>query len=138
MFRSPVDDDHTKFPAGAKTGIFVEMTFPRRGTAVPCAHVRCVASFRSSCHTLSTTPSPFPHYLGGRRARRPVRFLFGSSIRVCAKIYASYTIHSTSPISAPYSCYSPNTASRPSSQCTRTSGRATPAGPADLYGRLSR
>ena len=115
-----------------------------RGFGIGVSHsVRFVVSFYMS-HSLNSyfKSVSSSQYLGGCRIRRLVCFLFGSSARVCAKIdpytVTAYTIHPTCPTSPPYSRYSPNTASRPSSHCTRTSGCAAPAGPAHLHGRLSR
>ena len=148
MFCSPVNDDHTTFPADVETVTFVgRAVFARLGSATPRtastlgSHLRCVFSVSLFMpHPLTAITSPCPYYLGCRRTRRPVRLSFGSYLLVYAlkSTHIVALIHPACPTSAPYSRYSPNMASRPSSHCTRMSGRATPAGPAQSHGRLSR
>ena len=105
---SPVNDDHTTFPAGAETVTFVRHTLPldgyrstSRGFQLALgSYIWCAAPFHSSCYTpLTNITTPFLHYLGGSRIRRPVRFLFGSSTRVCAKIHAYSSRYNSSYLS---------------------------------------
>ena len=148
MFRSPVNDDDTTFPAGVETVTFVGQPFSLDEAPQHLARLRrwgltlgAFAPFRSSCHTLLTAiTSPCPCYLGCRRTRRPVRLSFGSYLLVYAlkSTHIVALIHPACPTSAPYSRYSPNMTSRPPWHCTWMSGRATPAGPAQSHGRLSR
>jgi hypothetical protein len=85
--------------------------------------------------------SPFPHHLGGRRARWAVcLLLLPSPLRLTVSTHTNTEasmILLTSLTSAQFSRYSPNLASSPLSPCTKTSGRAMPAGPARRHGRLS-
>ena len=125
--------------------------FARRRAAAPRAasalgsHIRCVV-FRSSC-THSLIPLYKVRFLitweavehEGPYVFIPFIYLFMCPARAqkITHIVAN-TIHYTCRTSARYFPYSPNMASRHSSHCTRTSGRAMPAGPAHPHGRLSR
>ena len=84
MIRSPVDDDHTTFTAGAKTVTFVGRPFSVDDAPQHFAWLRrwgltfgaLFSPFMLTRSYLSYTKNSFPHHLGGRRTRRPVRFRF--------------------------------------------------------------
>ena len=111
-------------------------TSPRAASAVGSL-IRCVV-FALHAHTLLNPISPFPHNLGDRRTRRPVRYRLRSCVPQLKKNMhiVAYTTHRTCPTSSQCSPYPRNMVSWPFSHYARTSGRATWAGSVHRHRRL--
>ena len=125
-------NDHTTFPAGLGIVTFVGRSYPLDEALQHFARLRrwgltFSASFSHSIPHTFLTPliSLFPHYLEGHITRRPFPLL-ASRMRVKNHAY-KWHIRYILPV---IPRYSPNAPSRTSSHFTRTSGRATPTGPA--------
>lgn len=157
LAHSPIDDNHATFPAGAETVTFVGRPFSLDEAPQHLARLRrwgltfgelsllCVSAFL--CSYLPPLFAPLriksvSSSLGrllSTRARMSSIVLLPSS--VSAKFHCAHTGASmmllTSPTSAQFSRYSRSLASPPLSHYTKTSGHATPAGPAHRLGRSS-
>ena len=99
-FRSPVDDDHTTFPAGAETVAFIVRPFSLDEVPQHLVRLRRWGLMFGTSFLLfvpihtrnSALQSPFSHHLGGCQIRRSVRSVFSTRV----PHIVAYTIYLTS------------------------------------------
>ena len=140
-FRSPINDDHATFPAGAKRVTFVGRPFSLEEAPQHFARLRRWGLTFSASFSLFHAHSFLPLLYKVRflitlgAVEHEDTYAFDPFVYVSASKSAHITIH---PTCAPYSRYPSCAASRPSSHLIRPYGRATPAGTAHPHGRLRR